>query len=204
MSAGDGVAKRLLDVFASVVGLVVLSPVLVALAVAVRGFLGAPVLFRQMRPGRDGVPFELVKFRSMLEARDDRGALLPDEERLTSFGSWLRSTSLDELPELANVLRGEMSLVGPRPLLGEYLVAYTSHQMRRHEVRPGLTGWAQVKGRNDLAWEDRFDLDVWYVDNRTIWLDLRILALTLWRVITRQGVAADGHATSPPFTEPSD
>lgn len=169
------------------------------LALLVRFKLGAPVLFRQQRPGLHGRPFTLYKFRTMTDARDAEGALLPDAERLTSFGHFLRSTSLDELPELFNVLKGEMSLVGPRPLLMEYLPRYTPEQQRRHEVRPGLTGWAQVNGRNALSWEEKFALDVWYVEHCSFWLDLKILVLTTGKIINREGISQPGHATMEEF-----
>ena len=185
----NATAKRLFDVIAAASGLVVLSPVLLLLAVAVRLFLGSPVLFKQTRPGLAGQPFTLVKFRTMTDKRDEDGNLLPNAERKTRFGQFLRSTSLDELPELWNVLKGEMSLVGPRPLRMEYLPRYNAYQLRRHEVRPGITGWAQVRGRNSLTWEERFVLDVWYVDNQTFALDLRIIALTIWKVIARDSVS---------------
>lgn len=187
--------KRLLDILAASSGLLLLSPVLLLLAVCVRSRIGRPVFFRQRRPGLGGGAFEMVKFRTMTEARDDQGELLPDAERLPAFGRFLRSTSLDELPELWNVLRGDMSLVGPRPLLMEYLPLYSAEQARRHEVRPGITGWAQVNGRNALSWEEKFELDVWYVDHRSLWLDLRILWLTLLKVAKREGVSAEGSAT---------
>ena len=194
------VAKRALDVAASGAGLLVLSPVLLATAVAVRVGLGSPILFRQVRPGRDGQPFEMLKFRTMLDARDADGNPLSDAERLTRFGRWLRSTSLDELPELWNVLRGDMSLVGPRPLLMQYLPLYTPEQARRHQARPGITGWAQVNGRNALSWDDKFALDVWYVDNQTFWLDVKILFLTVARVFRREGISQQGEATAAAFT----
>lgn len=196
--------KRIVDVVAAGVGLVVLSPLLVVLAVLVRLRLGSPVLFRQVRPGLHGQPFELLKFRTMTDDRDGRGELLPDAQRLTTFGAWLRRSSLDELPELLNVLRGEMSLVGPRPLLMEYLDLYTPRQARRHEVRPGITGWAQVNGRNAATWSDKFELDVWYVEHQSLWLDLRILARTLRQVVGQDGIAADGHVTAPRFTGSED
>jgi len=170
-----------------------------AVALAVRLKLGKPILFRQPRAGFHGCQFELLKFRTMTNARDPQGRLLPDEQRLTPFGRLLRSTSLDELPQLFNVLRGDMSLVGPRPLLMEYLPRYTPEQARRHEVRPGITGWAQVNGRNVLSWEEKFRMDVWYVDNRSIWLDLKILWLTLRSVLARRGISAPGEATMPEF-----
>jgi lipopolysaccharide/colanic/teichoic acid biosynthesis glycosyltransferase len=188
------VAKRVLDVVAASVLLTVTAPLLVVTALTVCLFLGRPVLFRQRRPGRHGVPFELIKFRTMRS-----GATLPDGQRLTAAGAFLRATSLDELPELINVLRGEMSLVGPRPLLMEYLERYTPEQARRHEVLPGITGWAQVHGRNALTWERKFELDVWYVDHRSFGLDLRILLETVLLVLRREGIAARGHATMPPF-----
>jgi len=162
--------------------------------------MGSPVLFRQIRPGLNGKPFEMIKFRTMKDAVDAQGNPLPDSERLTPFGQFLRSSSLDELPELWNVLKGDMSLVGPRPLLMEYLPLYTPEQYRRHEVRPGVTGWAQINGRNALSWEEKFQLDVWYVDNRSLWLDIKILFLTVKKVVIRDGISADGEATMPKFT----
>ena len=191
--------KRSLDVLAAALMLICLSPILLALALSVRSRLGSPVLFRQSRPGLHGRPFTLLKFRTMTDARDADGRLLPDADRLTSFGRFLRSTSLDELPELINVLKGEMSLVGPRPLLMQYLDRYTSEQMRRHDVRPGVTGWAQVNGRNAISWEDKFALDVWYVDHLSLWLDVRILALTAWTILRREGISQTGHATAEEF-----
>lgn len=192
--------KRLFDLLAAALGLLLLAPALLVLAWLVRRRIGAPVLFRQTRPGLHGRPFELLKFRSMREALDERGQPLPDAERLTPFGLFLRASSLDELPELWNVLRGDMSLVGPRPLLIEYLPLYTPEQARRHAVRPGITGWAQVNGRNALSWEEKFRLDVWYVDHRSLRLDLRILRLTLKRVLVREGINAAGEATMARFT----
>jgi len=177
-----------------------LSPLILSIALAVRLRLGGPVLFSQQRPGLHGRPFQLVKFRTMTQCRDGDGALLPDERRLTSFGQWLRRSSLDELPELFNILRGDMVFVGPRPLLMEYLPLYSHEQARRHLVRPGLTGWAQVQGRNSLSWEDKFRLDVWYVDNRSLALDLWIVWLTIVTVIRRDGINAVGEATMTPFT----
>jgi sugar transferase EpsL len=191
--------KRLFDILASGAGLVVLSPLLAGLAVGVRWKLGSPVLFRQERPGLHGRPFTLVKFRTMTDARDASGALLPDAERLPAFGRFLRSSSLDELPELWNVLLGEMSLVGPRPLLMQYLERYTPEQARRHEVRPGITGWAQVSGRNEVPWEERLAMDVWYVDNRSFVLDLKILFRTFAKVASREGISASGEATMSEF-----
>jgi lipopolysaccharide/colanic/teichoic acid biosynthesis glycosyltransferase len=192
--------KRLLDIVGSALGLVVLSPIILVLAVLIRQKLGSPVLFRQVRPGLGGKPFQMIKFRSMKDAVDKDGLPLPDARRLTGFGRKLRATSLDELPELWNVLKGEMSLVGPRPLLVEYLPLYSSEQARRHDVRPGVTGWAQVNGRNAISWQDKFALDVWYVDHRSIWLDLRIIVMTVMRVVRRDGVAAENSATIDKFT----
>lgn len=192
--------KRLLDILISAIALVVLGPAMAVLAFCVAGRLGRPVLFTQDRPGLDGKMFRLYKFRTMTDARGGDGELHSDSERLTPFGRVLRSTSLDELPEFWNVLKGDMSLVGPRPLLVEYLDRYTPDQARRHEVRPGITGLAQVSGRNELSWEERFELDVWYVDNHTLWLDLKILAMTVWKAIRREGVSSPGHATMPEFT----
>jgi lipopolysaccharide/colanic/teichoic acid biosynthesis glycosyltransferase len=191
--------KRIFDVAASASALIVLGLPLLLIGLVVRMKLGSPVLFRQQRPGLHGRPFTMLKFRTMTDARDAFGNLLPDAERLTLFGRWLRSTSLDELPELINVLRGDMSLVGPRPLLMEYLPLYSAEQARRHEVRPGITGWAQINGRNALRWEEKFALDVWYVDNWSLGLDLRILALTVLRVVRRDGISAQGEATMPKF-----
>jgi len=191
--------KRVFDVVVSAVALTVLAPVMGLTALAVWRTMGRPVLFRQARPGLHGKPFVMYKFRTMRDLRDAEGKLLPNEARLTPFGRWLRSTSLDELPELLNVLRGEMSLVGPRPLLMEYLDRYTPEQARRHEVKPGITGWAQIHGRNNLSWDERFKLDVWYVDNWSLWLDVKILWRTLWMVLRREGISAQGHATMPEF-----
>ena len=192
--------KRTFDIFAAFFGLIVLSPIMIFLAWKIRRKLGSPVLFRQIRPGLNGKPFEMVKFRTMRDATDEEGRQLPDNQRMTSFGSFLRSSSLDELPELWNVLKGEMSLVGPRPLLMEYLSLYTPEQYRRHDVRPGITGWAQINGRNSLSWEDKFKLDTWYVDNRTMRLDVKIICLTLKKVIVKEGISADGEATMSKFT----
>jgi lipopolysaccharide/colanic/teichoic acid biosynthesis glycosyltransferase len=194
------VSKRLLDVSVSLLALGLLSPVLLGTAVAVRVLLGSPVCFTQLRPGLGGKPFRMIKFRTMTDARDAHGELLPDEQRLTRFGRMLRASSLDELPELWNVLKGDMSLVGPRPLLMEYLPLYSPEQARRHEVRPGITGWAQINGRNAISWEQKFALDVWYVEHRSVWLDMQILALTAWRVLRREGISAAGEATMPKFT----
>jgi sugar transferase EpsL len=173
--------------------------VLAVTAVVLRVTLGSPVFFLQRRAGYKGEPFDIIKFRTMTDARNEAGELLPDEKRLTKFGRWLRSTSLDEFPELINVLRGEMSLVGPRPLLVRYLDRYSVSQARRHDVKPGITGWAQINGRNGVSWDRKFELDVWYVDNKSLWLDIRILWLTVRQVLVRQGISADGEATMPEF-----
>jgi lipopolysaccharide/colanic/teichoic acid biosynthesis glycosyltransferase len=194
------VIKRLFDIVASALGLLLLSIVIAVVAWKIRRKLGSPVLFRQVRPGLDGKPFEMIKFRTMRDAVDAQGNSLPDSERMTPFGSFLRASSLDELPELWNVLKGDMSLVGPRPLLMEYLPLYSPEQSRRHEVRPGVTGWAQINGRNALSWEEKFNLDVWYVDNRSLWLDLKILFLTIKKVVVRDGISAEGEVTMPKFT----
>ena len=192
--------KRLFDIVASIAILTIFSLPLLVLVGLVRIKLGSPVFFTQVRPGRGGRLFRLIKFRTMTDARGPNGELLPDADRLTPFGRMLRSTSLDELPELWNVIKGEMSLVGPRPLLVEYLPRYSPVQARRHDVRPGITGWAQVNGRNAISWEEKFKLDTWYVDNQGFWLDLRILWLTLCKVVVREGISAPGDATMPPFT----
>lgn len=192
--------KRLFDILVSAAVLLLLSPLLVVVALLIRCRLGSPVLFRQVRPGKGGAPFEMVKFRTMLDTLDEEGRPLPDSDRMTPIGTFLRATSLDELPELWNVLKGDMSLVGPRPLLMEYLPLYSKEQFRRHEVRPGVTGWAQVNGRNAISWEDKFRLDVWYVDNYSFWLDLKILYLTVKKVLAREGVTAEGEATMSKFT----
>lgn len=192
--------KRLFDLVVATLALLLLGLPLILLIWQVRRKLGSPVFFRQTRPGLHGRPFEMVKFRTMTDARGPDGQLLPDAERLTAFGRFLRSTSLDELPELWNVIKGDMSLVGPRPLLVEYLPLYSPEQARRHEVRPGITGWAQVNGRNALSWDDKFKLDVWYVDHRSIWLDIKILWLTVKKVLVREGISAAGEATMSKFT----
>lgn len=192
--------KRLIDITASGAALVALSPVLAVTAYKVKKDLGSPVLFKQTRPGLNGKPFEMIKFRTMKDATDKDGNLLPDSERLTPFGQKLRSTSLDELPELWNVLKGDMSLVGPRPLLMEYLPLYSSEQARRHNVRPGVTGYAQVNGRNAISWEQKFALDTWYVDNQSLWLDIKILAKTVKQVLIKDGISATGEATMSKFT----
>ncbi len=192
--------KRLFDVIVSGFILMVSLPVFVLLALLVKIKLGSPVLFYQTRPGLNGIPFNLIKFRTMLNKVDSNGKPLSDESRLTPFGKMLRETSLDEQPELWNVLKGEMSLVGPRPLLMEYLPLYNKEQNRRHEVRPGITGWAQINGRNAILWEEKFKLDVWYVDNQSFWLDLKILFKTVLKVFAKEGISADGEVTMPRFT----
>lgn len=192
--------KRVFDVVASAIGLLLLAPVIAVLAWQIRKKVGSTILFRQTRPGLHGKPFQMVKFRTMRDAIGPDGLPLPDSERMTPFGSFLRSASLDELPELWNVLKGDMSLVGPRPLLMEYLPLYSPEQARRHEVRPGVTGWAQINGRNALSWEEKFRLDVWYVDNQSLWLDLKILVLTVKKVFVREGISAAGEATAAKFT----
>ena len=192
--------KRAFDIVAAGLAIIVFAPFIVMIALLVRWRLGSPILFRQMRPGKDARPFEMLKFRSMTDTRDTEGRLLPDADRLTRFGRFLRSSSLDELPELWTVLKGDMSLVGPRPLLMEYLPLYSPHQARRHDVRPGLTGWAQINGRNALSWEQKFALDTWYVDNRSFWLDIKIIGRTIVGVLKRSGISAQGEATMPRFT----
>ncbi len=192
--------KRLFDVVGAGLALVLSSPVLAVVGILVWRFHGRPVLFVQRRPGLDAKVFRMYKFRTMTDERDASGKLLPDEERLTRLGRFLRSSSLDELPELLNVIKGEMSLVGPRPLLVEYVPLYSLEQARRHGVRPGVTGWAQINGRNAISWEEKFELDVWYVDNWTLWVDVKILWLTLVKVLKRSGVSAAEHATMPKFT----
>lgn len=192
--------KRLFDITASAAGLIVLSPVMLVLAYLIRKNLGSPVFFTQERPGKGGKPFKMIKFRSMRDAVDANGNPLPDGERLTPFGRKLRATSLDELPELWNVLKGDMSLVGPRPLLMHYLPLYNEFQYRRHEMKPGITGWAQVNGRNAISWDDKFAYDVWYIDNQSFWLDIKILFLTIKKVFVREGISAEGEATMPYFT----
>jgi sugar transferase EpsL len=191
--------KRAFDVFVAVAALVVLAPCMLMIAVLVRLAMGRPVLFRQLRPGLHGKPFAMIKFRTMLLDKSEGRNTMPDEARLTKVGQLLRSTSLDELPELWNILQGDMSLVGPRPLLMEYLPLYTSTQMRRHDVRPGITGWAQINGRNALSWEEKFALDLWYVENRSFWLDVRIILKTIVKVFAKEGINADGSATMPRF-----
>jgi sugar transferase EpsL len=192
--------KRIFDLLLTIPGFLLIFPLLLILAVFVRIFHGSPIFFSQLRPGQNGKPFRMLKFRTMTNARDVEGNLLPDSERLTSFGRFLRSTSLDEFPTLLNVLKGEMSLVGPRPLLMEYLPRYSSEQSRRHEVRPGMTGWAQVNGRNAISWEEKFRLDVWYVDNWSLWLDISILAMTMIHVLLRKGINHNATVSMPIFT----
>jgi lipopolysaccharide/colanic/teichoic acid biosynthesis glycosyltransferase len=191
--------KRILDLLATSIGLIVILPMLLVISLLVRIFLGIPIFFRQQRPGYKGRPFTTYKFRTMTNRCGPDGRLLPDAERLTPFGRFLRSTSLDDLPQLLNVLRGEMSLVGPRPLLMQYLNRYTPEQMRRHDVLPGITGWAQIHGRNVLDWDEKFRLDLWYVDHRTFWLDIKILFLTPWKVLKREGISQPGQATAEEF-----
>lgn len=192
--------KRLIDIILTTISLLILAVPILLLALAVRIKLGSPIFFRQIRPGLKGVPFVMFKFRTMTNLRQPNGELFPDSCRLTGFGKFLRSTSLDELPELWNVMKGEMSLVGPRPLLMEYLALYSCEQSRRHEVRPGVTGWAQVNGRNTLTWNEKFELDLWYVDHQSLWLDFKILLLTVKKVFIREGISASGEATMPKFT----
>jgi lipopolysaccharide/colanic/teichoic acid biosynthesis glycosyltransferase len=196
---GIPLSKRLFDILLTSAGLILISPLLLGLVVLVRIVHGRPILFQQIRPGFRGTPFTIYKFRTMTEARHPSGELLPDSDRITRLGQFLRHFSLDELPELINVLRGEMSLVGPRPLLMQYLDRYTTEQARRHEVLPGITGWAQVNGRNVLTWEDKFEFDGWYVDHWTLWLDIRILFLTLWKVLKREGISQPGHISAQEF-----
>lgn len=191
--------KRLFDFLVSLIALFLLSPIIALVAWKIRKNLGSPVLFRQTRPGLNGEPFEMVKFRTMKDAVDQQGNPLPDSERMTPFGYKLRNSSLDELPELWNVLKGEMSLVGPRPLLMQYLPLYNKEQSRRHDVRPGVTGWAQINGRNAISWEEKFKLDVWYVDNRNLWLDIKILCLTVKKVFIKEGITSEGHVTAEEF-----
>jgi len=191
--------KRLIDIIGSIIGLTIGIPIIVFISLIIHLTMGRPIFFKQVRPGLQGKPFVLYKFRTMLDLRDQTGKMLPDERRLTSFGRWLRSTSLDELPVLFNVLKGDMSLVGPRPLLMEYLNRYTPEEARRHEVKPGITGWAQINGRNAISWEEKFALDVWYVDNWSLILDFRIIFLTILKVLKHEGISADGHVTMPEF-----
>ena len=192
--------KRLLDIIISLSALVLLAPLYVVISCKVKKNLGSPILFKQTRPGLHAQPFDMIKFRTMKDATDTSGNLLPDSMRMTTFGKMLRSSSLDELPELWNVLKGDMSLVGPRPLLMEYVPLYNKEQTKRHEMRPGITGWAQINGRNAISWEEKFQLDVWYVDNHSIWLDFKILLLTLKKVFIKEGISADGEVTMTKFT----
>ena len=192
--------KRILDVVIASTALVVLSPLYAFVAYKVKKNLGSPVLFRQVRPGLNGQPFEMIKFRTMKDAVDAQGNPLPDSERLTAFGKMLRATSLDEMPELWNVIKGDMSIVGPRPLLMEYLPLYSEEQAKRHDVRPGMTGYAQVNGRNAIAWEEKFKLDTWYVENRSLWLDFKIMLKTVKKVISKDDISAEGEATMTKFT----
>ena len=192
--------KRLFDIIASASGLIILSPVFLILVYLIRKNLGSPVFFIQERPGKDGKPFKMIKFRSMRDAVDKDGNPLPDSERLTPFGKKLRAASLDELPELWNVLKGDMSLVGPRPLLMSYLPLYNDFQFRRHEMRPGVTGWAQVNGRNAISWDEKFAYDIWYIDHFSLWFDMKILFLTIKKVFIKEGISAEGEATMPYFT----
>lgn len=199
LSPGIPSSKRVFDVLLTLIGSIIILPLILLIGLLVRINHGTPVLFKHTRPGYRGQPFTLYKFRTMNNAKDTSGQALPDAERLTAFGKFLRSTSMDELPELYNVLRGEMSLVGPRPLLTQYLERYTQEQARRHDVLPGITGWAQVNGRNNVSWEDKFALDVWYVDNCSLWLDVKILAKTLLKVVMREGINEPGNATAREF-----
>jgi len=192
--------KRFFDILLIILGLPLIFPLFILIALLVRLDLGSPIILKQFRPGLNGKLFLLIKFRTMTNSKDENGNLLTDEERLTKFGKFLRSISLDELPELWNVLNGNMSLVGPRPLLEDYLPLYTEQQARRHKVKPGITGWAQINGRNSISWEDKFDYDLWYVDNKSFWLDIKIILLTIVKVINRDGVSANGNSTMPKFT----
>ena len=191
--------KRLVDILVVVPSVIILSSLLIFIGILVRMAIGSPILFKQVRPGLHGRPFTIYKFRTMTDKRDGDGNLLPDGERLTRLGRFLRKTSMDELPELFNVVKGDMSIVGPRPLLMQYLDRYTFEQARRHEVKPGLTGWAQINGRNAISWEDKFKLDVWYVDHQSFWLDLKIIGMTIIKVLKRDGISQDGQATMEEF-----
>jgi sugar transferase EpsL len=191
--------KTMFDFALSLIGFVLVFPLLCLLTIIILFTLGSPILFKQQRPGLFGKPFIFYKFRTMTSEKDENGNLLPDEKRLTKFGNFLRKTSLDELPSFWNVLKGDMSLVGPRPLLMEYLDYYSPGQARRHEVKPGITGWAQINGRNSISWEEKFKLDVWYVDNQSIWLDTKILFITAWKVLKREGISQKGHVTMERF-----
>jgi lipopolysaccharide/colanic/teichoic acid biosynthesis glycosyltransferase len=199
MGTSKPIMNRLLDIFLSSLALLIFSPIMFLVAIAIALTMGTPVIFTQLRPGYKGKPFTMFKFRTMREAYDATGRALPDSERMTAFGNFLRKSSLDELPELLNVLKGEMSLVGPRPLRMDYLARYSTEQARRHDVLPGITGWAQINGRNSIGWDEKFKLDVWYVDHKSIWLDLKIIALTVLKVFKRDGISAEGHATMPDF-----
>lgn len=192
--------KRLFDIVASAIGLLVLSPGILFIAFLIHQKLGSPILFYQFRPGKNAKPFQMIKFRTMREGLDQYGRLLPDSERIVPLGSFLRNSSLDEIPELWNVLKGDMSLVGPRPLLMDYLPLYSTEQARRHNIRPGVTGWAQVNGRNALTWEEKFEYDVWYLENQSFWLDMKIILITIKKVIAREGISANGESTMPKFT----
>jgi len=196
--------KRLFDIIASAIGLLLLLPIIAVVAFQIRRKLGSPVFFRQVRPGKDGNHFEMIKFRTMRDAINKNDDLLPDSQRMIPFGNFLRNSSLDELPELWNVLKGDMSFVGPRPLLKEYLPLYSPEQARRHNVRPGITGWAQVNGRNAISWEEKFKYDIWYVENQSFWLDMKIIWMTIKKVIAREGISADDHATMPKFSGSQD
>lgn len=191
--------KRFVDLIAALLLLILLSPLLVAIAILIANKLGSPVIFKQLRPGLHGQPFYLYKFRTMTDCKDEDGNLLSDDIRLTSFGKWVRKYSLDELPQLFNVIKGDLSFVGPRPLLMEYLPLYSPEQARRHDARPGITGWAQVNGRNAISWEEKFALDIWYVDNHTLWLDFKILLLTIIKAIRSEGINQEGYSTMPKF-----
>jgi len=199
MPSSVPISKRILDLTLTIAGGLIISPIIVVTTLLVYRYHGKPVLFRQLRPGYKGKPFLIYKFRTMADKRDGQGKLLPDDQRLTRLGKFLRSTSLDEIPELINIFKGEMSLVGPRPLLMQYLDRYTPEQARRNEVLPGMTGWAQINGRNAITWEDKFRFDVWYVDHWSFWIDVKILILTLWKVVTREGISQPGHATAEEF-----
>ena len=191
--------KRLFDFVTAAIGLIMLSPLLLIITITAYIKIGTPVLFKQWRPGLYGKTFQIYKYRTMMDKKNNKGNLLPDEKRLIPFGQFLRRTSLDELPELINVLKGQMSIVGPRPLLVQYLDRYNTKQARRHEVKPGITGWSQVNGRNAISWEDKFKLDVWYVDNWSVWLDIKIVFLTIWKIFRREGISQEGHATMEEF-----
>ncbi|MAQ24176.1 MAG: sugar transferase [Pseudomonadales bacterium] len=193
------VYKRILDISVAFVALLLFSPAMLLLSIAIWSSMGRPVLFYQERPGLNSQPFRMMKFKTMRDSIDDDGNQLPDSMRITKLGAFLRSTSLDELPELWNVLKGDMSLVGPRPLLKEYLPLYSQRQLKRHQVRPGITGWAQINGRNSISWKEKFEFDIWYVENQSLWLDLRILILTFIKVVKREGISAEGEASMPKF-----